>query len=150
MVNRHYKLDETSVLTIDDKIFFIGIISICYIIKATKVVYIYSAPHPYRIFNTWAGDPSKLIMLEKVIECVQAQNLLSLVTRSGICLVNGLHELQAEFPDYLCNVRGRGTMVAFTCPTKEIRNLIHKKLLERGKYKNKIISFYIVLVGFWY
>ncbi|XP_026329213.1 4-aminobutyrate aminotransferase, mitochondrial-like [Hyposmocoma kahamanoa] len=92
----------------------------------------YYAPHPYRIFNTWAGDPTKLIMLGKVIECIHVQNLLSLVTYSGTYLMNGLYELQTEFPNYMFNVRGRGTMVAFTCPTVEVRNTIHRNLLDRG------------------
>lgn len=97
------------------------------------MIYIYSAPHPYRIFNTWAGDPSKLILLERVIQVIRAQNLLSLVRYSGTCLKKGLHELEVEFPNLISNVRGRGTMLAFSCTTVDIRDNIHRSLLCHGK-----------------
>lgn len=85
-------------------------------------------------------------MLRKVIECIHVENLLSLVTYSGTYLMNGLDELQAEFPNYMFNVRGKGTMVAFTCPTVEVRNTIHRNLLDRGKYIKSLPIFYIVRV----
>jgi 4-aminobutyrate aminotransferase / (S)-3-amino-2-methylpropionate transaminase len=31
----------------------------------------------YRIFNTWMGEPSKVILLENVIEVIQRDNLLA-------------------------------------------------------------------------
>lgn len=72
-------------------------------------------------------------MLEKVIHVIRAQNLLSLVRYSGTCLKKGLHELEMEFPKLISNVRGRGTFLAFTCRTVDIRDKINKGLLDRGK-----------------
>lgn len=72
-------------------------------------------------------------MLEKVIHVIRAQNLLSLVRYSGTCLKKGLHDLEIEFPNLISNVRGRGTMLAFSCATVDIRDKIHRGLLTHGK-----------------
>lgn len=49
---------------------------------------------PYRIFNTWMGDPSKNLFLAEVLNVIRRENLLEEVTRSGKALLNGLYELQ--------------------------------------------------------
>lgn len=49
---------------------------------------------PYRIFNTWMGDPSKNLFLAEVLNVIRRENLLEEVTRSGKALLNGLIELQ--------------------------------------------------------
>jgi 4-aminobutyrate aminotransferase-like enzyme len=36
-----------------------------------------------RIFNTWIGDPSKVILLEAVVKVIKQQNLLSQVNEVG-------------------------------------------------------------------
>lgn len=46
----------------------------------------FSVPRPqqgYRIFNTWMGDPSKVLLLDKVVEVIKRDNLLSVVQASG-------------------------------------------------------------------
>ena len=53
---------------------------------------------PYRIFNTWMGDPAKLVQLEVVLDCIEENNLLDLVKSSGATLLEGLEKLQAKFP----------------------------------------------------
>lgn len=49
---------------------------------------------PYRIFNTWMGDPSKNLFLAEVLNVIRRENLLEEVTRSGKALLNGLYDLQ--------------------------------------------------------
>lgn len=51
-------------------------------------------PQPYRIFNTWMGDPSKNLFLLEVLNVIRRENLLEEVTHSGKALLTGLHELQ--------------------------------------------------------
>ncbi|KAH9630352.1 hypothetical protein HF086_004485 [Spodoptera exigua] len=50
----------------------------------------YMPPQPLRIFNTWMGDPSKLILLEKVIQVIKNDNLLQLVEETGKVLKCGV------------------------------------------------------------
>lgn len=52
------------------------------------------SPQPYRIFNTWMGDPSKNLFLLEVLNVIRRENLLEEVTHSGKALLTGLHELQ--------------------------------------------------------
>ncbi|XP_047215450.1 4-aminobutyrate aminotransferase, mitochondrial-like isoform X2 [Girardinichthys multiradiatus] len=70
------------------------------------------ARKPYRIFNTWMGDPSKNLFLAEVLNVIRRENLLEEVTRSGKALLNGLYELQAQYPGLLSRARGQGTFCA--------------------------------------
>ncbi|CAH2086500.1 unnamed protein product [Euphydryas editha] len=88
--------------------------------------------HPYRVFNTWMGDPGKLIMLDKVLQVIKNDNLLSVVNESGKVLKEGLHQLEKEFPNLINSVRGRGTFLAYNSPTAEIRDMINTNLKKNG------------------
>ncbi|XP_034840235.1 4-aminobutyrate aminotransferase, mitochondrial isoform X1 [Maniola hyperantus] len=88
--------------------------------------------HPYRVFNTWMGDPGKLILLEKVLEVIKNENLLSLVNETGKILKDGLHKLENEFPHVMNSVRGRGTFLAFNSTTTECRDKIVADLKKNG------------------
>ncbi|KAL4705147.1 hypothetical protein ACJJTC_018718 [Scirpophaga incertulas] len=92
----------------------------------------FKAPHPYRIFNTWMGDPGKLILLERVLEVVKQENLLSLVCATGKVLKEGLHTLEKEFPNIINSVRGRGTFLAFNANSSQIRDKINNNLKSNG------------------
>lgn len=49
---------------------------------------------PYRIFNTWMGDPSKNLLLAEVINVIKREDLLSNAAHAGKALVTGLLDLQ--------------------------------------------------------
>lgn len=87
---------------------------------------------PYRIFNTWMGDPAKLVQLEVVLDCIEENNLLDLVKSSGATLLEGLEKLQAKFPKILSNARGVGTLVAVDADTPARRDAILHALLQDG------------------
>ena len=53
----------------------------------------------YRIFNTWVGDPSKIVLLEEVVNVINRDNLLDKVKVTGDYLLAGLKEAQ------VCSVR---------------------------------------------
>ena len=67
---------------------------------------------PYRVFNTWMGDPSKVLMLEAVLECVERDGLIDNARETGDVLKGGLEALADAYPGKLMNVRGVGTLVA--------------------------------------
>ena len=48
----------------------------------------------YRIFNTWVGDPSKIVLLEEVVNVINRDNLLDKVKVTGDYLLAGLKEAQ--------------------------------------------------------
>lgn len=38
---------------------------------------------PYRIFNTWLGEPSRILLLEAVINTIKSEKLLELNRKTG-------------------------------------------------------------------
>lgn len=55
-----------------------------------------SAMQPYRIFNTWLGDPSKNLLLAEVINVIRREDLLNNATHAGKVLLAGLLEIQVR------------------------------------------------------
>nr|KAF6439574.1 4-aminobutyrate aminotransferase [Rousettus aegyptiacus] len=86
---------------------------------------------PYRIFNTWLGDPSKNLLLAEVINVIKREDLLSNAAHAGKALVTGLLDLQARYPQFISRVRGRGTFCSFDTPDESIRNKLI--LIARNK-----------------
>lgn len=88
----------------------------------------------YRVFNTWMGDPSKLILLEQVISVIQNENLLGKIEQTGARLQKGLYSLQKKFTGLLMNVRGRGTFCAMDFPDGSTRDKALEQLALHGIY----------------
>jgi len=86
----------------------------------------------YRIYNTWVGDPSKLILLEQVIAEVCEKHLLTQVTATGEVLMAGLKDLQTQYPGLLSNVRGLGSLCAVDMPTTAVRDRIMLQMRNKG------------------
>ncbi|KAL0272296.1 UNVERIFIED_CONTAM: hypothetical protein PYX00_005329 [Menopon gallinae] len=87
---------------------------------------------PYRIFNTWMGDPSKLLILEYVVDIIKRDNLLSLVQKSGDVLLNGLKEFCRDYPALIHSARGRGTFLAVTCTSAKLRDDLVARMKMKG------------------
>uniref|UniRef100_A0A3Q3L613 4-aminobutyrate--2-oxoglutarate transaminase n=1 Tax=Labrus bergylta TaxID=56723 RepID=A0A3Q3L613_9LABR len=90
------------------------------------------ADKPYRIFNTWMGDPSKNLMLAEVLNVIRTENLLEEVCRSGKALLNGLYELQARYPGMLSRARGQGTFCAIDICDDATRTSLLNKARDKG------------------
>jgi len=86
----------------------------------------------YRIFNTWMGDPGKLLLLEAVLNVIKRENLLDRVNRAGTRLMNGLKDAQKEFPQLLNSARGRGTFLAINAASGGLREDLVNRLRQKG------------------
>ncbi|RLW01473.1 hypothetical protein DV515_00008004 [Chloebia gouldiae] len=91
---------------------------------------------PYRIFNTWLGDPSKNLMLAEVIKVIKTEDLLNNATHAGKALLTGLLDLQARYPHLISRVRGRGTFCSFDTPNDATRN----KLITIARNKGVVLG----------
>lgn len=104
-------------------------------------------PQPYRVFNTWMGDPGKLLLLEQILKVIKRESLLNNVTRVGDVLKKGLIAAENEFPDVLNSTRGRGTFLAINCKDSATRDNVINKLRQKGKFSEyeimKEIIFYL-------
>lgn len=90
------------------------------------------AAQPYRVFNTWMGDPGKLILLEEVLKVIKRDNLLENVNRVGAVLRKGLLDAQKEYPHLLHSTRGRGTFLAISAVNTKARDEIVGQLKAKG------------------
>jgi 4-aminobutyrate aminotransferase/(S)-3-amino-2-methylpropionate transaminase len=87
---------------------------------------------PARIFNTWVGEPSKLVLLEAMLGAIRQEQLLERVTRVGAEMLAGLEELQAGFPGLLHSARGLGTFCAVDCRDAAVRDGIVSAMRKEG------------------
>lgn len=86
---------------------------------------------PYRIYNTWLGDPLRLLQLEIFLRVMKEDRLLENVQATGKLLHEGLSRL-ASSSDFIENVRGVGTFLAFDAPSVPIRSAIVQKAKNKG------------------
>merc|ERR1719320_253713 len=86
----------------------------------------------WRIFNTWVGDPGKLILLDAVLKTIKKDDLLGNTLAAGDVLLSGLKDLEGRYPQYLKNTRGRGTFCAVDCDSGARREDVLTKLRSLG------------------
>ncbi|KAG9259036.1 aminotransferase class-III [Emericellopsis atlantica] len=69
----------------------------------------------YRQFNTWIGDPARVLMSKAVIEEILSRDLVQQTARVGDVLYQELETLARKYPDHIRNLRGKGqgTYIAF-------------------------------------
>jgi 4-aminobutyrate aminotransferase / (S)-3-amino-2-methylpropionate transaminase len=72
----------------------------------------------YRQFNTWIGDPARVILSNAVITEILNNDLVQKTAKVGDQLYTALEELSHKFSDKVQNLRGKGqgTYIAFDTP----------------------------------
>ncbi len=84
-----------------------------------------------RINSTWGGNLVDMVRSSKIMEIIEEDNLLENAEKSGKYLQDQVQKLADKYK-VVTNVRGRGLLVAFDFPTKEMRN----KFVEKGMENN--------------
>lgn len=87
---------------------------------------------PYRVFNTWLGDPIRILYLEAIIDTIRKDNLIELNRNVGEYMLNSLKSMCQEYPHLINSARGLGTFNAFNGATVEVRDQIITKLKNLG------------------
>ncbi|KIM93411.1 hypothetical protein OIDMADRAFT_173196 [Oidiodendron maius Zn] len=69
----------------------------------------------YRQFNTWMGDPARVLLCKAIIDVILNQGLVERTAHIGDILYGKLSELAKKHPDKVINLRGKGkgTYIAF-------------------------------------
>ena len=99
--------------------------------KKTQVCGIYASPRldevkdnvfrmPSRINSTWGGNLVDMVRCRRILEIIEAERLADNVAVRGTEIVAGLREI-ARRRGGMTNVRGIGSMVAFTLESTEER-----------------------------
>ncbi|HET7746403.1 MAG TPA: L-lysine 6-transaminase [Vicinamibacteria bacterium] len=85
-----------------------------------------------RINSTWGGGLTDMVRSARYLEVIEEERLVDNARVAGERLLRGLADLQAEMDGRMTNARGRGLMIAFDLPSTEVRDKVHRKLVENG------------------
>lgn len=113
--------------------------------KKTQVCGIYASPRldevpsnvfrmPSRINSTWGGNLVDMVRCRRMLEIIEQEKLVTNIKARGEAVVAGLREI-ARGRHGITNVRGLGSLVAFTLESTEERNRALKTFLA-----NKLIA----------
>jgi 4-aminobutyrate aminotransferase/(S)-3-amino-2-methylpropionate transaminase len=109
---------------------------VCFSKKALLGGYYYKdefqPPGGYRIFNTWMGDATKLLLFQKVLETIEKDGLQELVNTVSCRLTEILMAGAALHPQYITNIRGQGTVIAFDSKSPALRDELFSTLRNNG------------------
>jgi 4-aminobutyrate aminotransferase/(S)-3-amino-2-methylpropionate transaminase len=92
----------------------------------------YAPREPYRLFNTFLGDPLRLSQLQVILEILERDSLLAATRDTGALLVRELTRLSERFPALLSSARGAGTLAAIDVPDAETQVRLLDALRQRG------------------
>jgi 4-aminobutyrate aminotransferase/(S)-3-amino-2-methylpropionate transaminase len=107
-------------------------------------------PEPWRLFNTFLGDPLRAAQSEVILDVVARDGLVDHTRRTGELLVAALTELTARHPALFSQPRGAGTFAAIDVKDAATRDrLLHdarQRGLEAGGSGDRSIRFRPTLV----
>ena len=86
-----------------------------------------------RINSTWGGDLSDMVRGAEILRTIHRDDLLQNTARRGEELLQGLSEISNEY-SFVSNIRGRGTMCAFTLPDTNLRDEYRQYALDEGLF----------------
>ena len=87
---------------------------------------------PYRHMNTFMGDPVRAILTASQNTVIKEDKLAENCRDTGAYLTGKLNTLAAKYPQFIDNVRGKGTYLAFDCESVELRNSLVAELRQQG------------------
>ncbi|MGW0805672.1 L-lysine 6-transaminase [Nonomuraea sp. NPDC002799] len=83
-----------------------------------------------RINSTWGGGLVDMVRSRGILEIIERDDLIARAGSLGNLLLERLTKLEAERPESLSNVRGRGMMCAFDLPDQAARDALVTRLRE--------------------
>ncbi|MDZ7887251.1 MAG: L-lysine 6-transaminase [Mycobacterium sp.] len=84
-----------------------------------------------RINSTWGGNLTDMVRARRILEVIEADDLIADAAVAGRRLFEGLRELAEQFPGRVLDPRGRGLMCAFSMPTAAERDELIGRLWAR-------------------
>ncbi|RWS06833.1 GABA transaminase GABA-TTC1-like protein [Dinothrombium tinctorium] len=87
---------------------------------------------PYRIFNTWMGDPAKMVLLSAAIEVILKEKLVEKIRETGDYLLENLKQTEKRYSHLVEKARGKGTFAAIDFKTPQLQATAIKKLHLHG------------------
>lgn len=85
-----------------------------------------------RINSTFGGNLLDMVRFDKYLEIIEEENLVDNAGRMGTVLLDGLQDLQQQFPGLISNVRGKGLLCSFDLPDTDSRNNAVSNMRKHG------------------
>jgi len=118
---------EPDIFAFGKKLQVCGIVSGSRIDEVTDNVFTVSS----RINSTWGGNLVDMVRSQRFLEIVEEENLLENARVMGEFLLDGLREIETEFP-FVSNARGRGLLCSFDLDTPERRDATKQEAYRLG------------------
>ncbi|MBW8009701.1 MAG: L-lysine 6-transaminase [Chloroflexi bacterium] len=87
-----------------------------------------------RINSTFGGNLTDMVRCTRYLEIIEEENLLQHTAKMGEHMLTGLENVAEESKGVISNVRGKGLMLAFDLPDREIRQKMMDNLKINGLY----------------
>lgn len=84
-----------------------------------------------RINSTWGGNLTDMVRARRILEVIEADDLIADAAVAGRRLLEGLRGLAEQFPGRVFDPRGRGLMCAFSMPSAAERDELIGRLWAR-------------------
>lgn len=85
-----------------------------------------------RLNSTWGGNIVDMVRFTKYLEIIEEEKLLENVNNVAKVLYSEMEKVQADYPDMVSNVRGRGLFAAFDLATPAMRNELVPAIWKNG------------------
>jgi 4-aminobutyrate aminotransferase-like enzyme len=89
-----------------------------------------------RHHNTWLGDPVRALLALNQNKLIKRDNLMENVVSTAAQLRQGLEEISSDYPQWVQDVRGMGTCLAFSTEEEAMRPTLLSALKANGVYQN--------------
>ena len=87
---------------------------------------------PGRLNSTFGGNLIDMVRTAKILEIIEEEHLVQNANAVGSHLLEQLMQLQQEFPALISNARGLGLFCAIDLDSKNERDTLRVKALEKG------------------
>ncbi len=84
-----------------------------------------------RINSTWGGNLVDMVRFDRILEVIEADDLVGNARQQGEHLLARLREMEGRF-EGVTDARGRGLMCAFDLPSTEVRNAVRQAAFDDG------------------
>ena len=84
-----------------------------------------------RINSTWGGNLVDMVRFDRILEVIEADDLVENAATQGAYLLSRLRDMEARF-EGVTHARGRGLMCAFDLPSGEARNAVVSRAWDHG------------------
>ncbi len=85
-----------------------------------------------RLNSTWGGNLVDMVRFDRILEVIEADDLVGNAWRQGEHLMDRLNGLAERFDGVVQHPRGRGLMCAFDLPSAAVRNDVVSRAFDGG------------------